>query len=109
MKNFDTDIERLFEAEMIKRGWRFQKQVPLLGITVADFYLHESKTAIFCDGDYWHRLPSHRKRDGYQTYTLLCDGIKVHRFLGSLIKADVRMCVDQVEHGQFSCMAKPSS
>lgn len=95
-RNSGTDIERLMEAALIERGITFEAQVPLCNVTIADFYLPDSRTAIFCDGDYWHSLPEHVERDHRQTAVLEAAGYIVHRFTGSAIKADIASCLTAV-------------
>lgn len=94
--NKATNIERIMESALQARGMTYGTQVPLCAVTVADFYLPDSRTAIFCDGDYWHSLPEHIDRDGRQTATLEAAGYTVHRFLGSAILADVDACLTAV-------------
>jgi very-short-patch-repair endonuclease len=95
-RNKDTNIERIMRAGLEERGWRFQEQQQILAITIPDFFIPAIKAVIYCDGDYWHSLPVHLKRDNEQTVALTAAGYKVFRFLGSKILADVKACLDQV-------------
>lgn len=95
-KTNSTNIERIMEAALIRHGIAFESQVPLCAVTIADFYIPATKTAIFCDGDYWHSRPEHVARDGRQTATLEAAGYTVHRFLGSAIMSDVDSCLTAV-------------
>lgn len=57
MKRGNTLPERLFEQELIKQGVDYQKQVPLpesKPISLVDFFLPDSKTVVYVDGDFWH-------------------------------------------------------
>jgi len=97
-KNKGTNIERVTEAELIKRKWDYQSQVALCNITVADFFLPDINTAIFCDGDYWHSLPGKAEHDAHRTATLQSNGYTVFRFLGSQILTDIESCLNQIKH-----------
>lgn len=101
--NKATNIERIMEAAIKARGWRYVSQYGLCNIAVADFYLLDTCTAIFCDGDYWHSLPGKAERDQRQTEVLQTNGYTVFRFLGSAIMADVDACLDAIEHSLPAC------
>lgn len=94
--NRATDIERITEAAIKARGWAYQTQVGIPGCGVPDFLLPEWRIAIFCDGDYWHRLPEHQERDARFTAALEASGYRVYRFWGKEIKADIEACLDRV-------------
>lgn len=96
--NNGTNIERITQAALVARGWNFQTQAPLCNVTVADFLLPQSKTIIFCDGDYWHSLPGKAEHDARCTAILETNGYTVYRFLGSAILASVDSCLDQITH-----------
>lgn len=93
-----TNIEQIMEAALIDRGWHYVPQHPLCGVTIADFYLPEMNTAIFCDGDYWHSLPGKPERDQRQTKILEENGYIVHRFSGTAILADIDQCLSAIKH-----------
>lgn len=95
MKKKDTDIERLIENELIRRNIPYTKQVPLLGITIADFLLSKD-TVIYADGDYWHNLPIYKKRDSNQAFILTFYGYRVLRFWGKEITGSAKKCIDRV-------------
>lgn len=102
--NQGTDIERIMEAALKARGWDYQAQVGIPGCGVPDFLLTASRIAIFCDGDYWHRLPEHQERDARFTANLRALGYSVYRFWGKEIKADVEACLGRVtEHSSAAC------
>lgn len=85
-----TDIENLIEEWLISKNIEFEKQKPLCDkITITDFFI-KPNIAIYCDGDYWHSLPSARKKDSYINRTLRYNGFKVICILGSDIKLGVR-------------------
>lgn len=103
--NKATDIERITEAAIRARGWHYQTQVGMPGCGVPDFLLPESRVAIFCDGDYWHRLPEHQERDARFTAALQAAGYSVYRFWGKEIKADIEACLDRItEHSSAACI-----
>ncbi len=96
--NKDTDIEMLMETALQNAQVTYVKQQPLCNVTVCDFYLPKTKTAIFCDGDYWHSLPGKAKRDVRQTKVLQNEGYTVLRFLGSEIHSSISACVTIIRH-----------
>lgn len=100
--NKATNIERIMEAAIKARGWRYAPQYGLCHVAVADFYLLDTCTAIFCDGDYWHGLPGKAERDQRQTAILTDAGYTVHRFSGSAIVADVDACLATIKHSSLA-------
>lgn len=92
----DTSIERAIEKAMIHRGWHYEKQVPLYGITLADFVLPYHKIVIYCDGMYWHSFPERQKQDAEQNRILESHGYKVYRFSGDEIRDSPQRCLDQI-------------
>lgn len=75
----ETKIEKITQSFLEKMGLQFESQVPLEGVTIADFYLRNSNTVIFCDGDYWHRKPEVAERDRRQNKILKEAGYRVIR------------------------------
>ena len=92
----ETSIERKVEDELQQRNINYQKQFPLCKISIVDFYLPESKTVIYCDGDYWHNLPGCKEKDERQTKVLTSNGYKVFRFWEHEINKSVSECLDRV-------------
>ena len=79
MKNKNTTIELIFKETLIKNNISFRQQESFkLGI--ADFYLIENDTFVFCDGDYWHNYPCGKERDSKQVEYLQNKGHRVFRF-----------------------------
>lgn len=95
MKKKDTLIERLVEDELINRGIPYTKQVPLLGITIVDFLL-PNNIVIYCDGDYWHKIPQVKGRSNNQDFMLTFYGYKVFRFWEKDIKKSVKNCINKM-------------
>lgn len=95
-KHKDTSIEILIEKELEKRGIYFLKQVALCEITVPDFYLPEQRIVIYCDGDYWHRLPKAVERDNRQNNVLRLNGFNVYRFWEKDIRKSPIECIDKI-------------
>jgi len=60
-------------------GLEFEEQKKLCNITVADFFLPETKTAVYCDGDYWHSRPERILRDRRQEKVLTDNGYRFIR------------------------------
>lgn len=92
----DTSIERAIEHEFKMRGWKYQKQVPLCGVTLADFYLPSFNAVVFCDGTYWHSLPGRKIKDKNQDEILIHAGYTVHRFSENSIKKSPSECVSKI-------------
>lgn len=92
----DSSIERAMEAEFIKRGMQYKKQVPLHRVACVDFLLGD-KTIVQCDGEYWHNLPERKEKDIRQDKILKSMGYKIYRFWESEIKNDVSKCVSSIK------------
>jgi very-short-patch-repair endonuclease len=63
-KKAGTSIERTVEKWLSDNRVNYEKQVPLHGITLADFLV--GTTAVQCDGVYWHSLPGRALKDAKQ-------------------------------------------
>lgn len=92
----DTTIELAIEEELIKHGYNYQKQVPLCGITIADFLLTDHYIVIYCDGDYWHSFPDAQIRDKKQIEVLETAGYKVYRFWEKDIRKSPETCIKSI-------------
>jgi DNA mismatch endonuclease (patch repair protein) len=100
----DTSIELKVEAELQKRGIMYNKQVPLCKVTIADFYLPDSKIVIQCDGCYWHGCPIHcpyknekvRIRDMNQDAVLESNGFHVYRLWEHEINKSIEECINKI-------------
>lgn len=59
VKNKDTDIEKLVQSELAKRGLAFQTHLRQLPGS-PDIVFPGAKLAVFVDGDFWHgyRFPA---------------------------------------------------
>jgi very-short-patch-repair endonuclease len=91
-KNADTYIEKILEQELLKRQIAFQKQVPLCGVALADFYIPEFNIVIEADGDYWHSLPNRKARDEARDATLKENGITVVRLSETALSLSAAFC-----------------
>lgn len=60
-RSFDTVPEVAFRSALHRRGLRFRKHAaPLRGLRcTADLVFPRIKVAVFVDGCFWHRCPSH--------------------------------------------------
>lgn len=92
----DTKIERLIESELISKEIIYLKQYPLCGITLCDFFIPEHNIAIYCDGDYWHRLPKAVGRDKGINAFLKKEGYHVFRFWEKDIHRSAFNCVKKI-------------
>ncbi len=95
--NRDTSIEKLLQSALRDREIVFVKQYPILNRTRADIAFPNQKLAVYCDGDYWHRLPQVRERDTVQEMILRANGWRVLRFWEHEINANAAGCADRVE------------
>jgi very-short-patch-repair endonuclease len=86
----DALIERLVERELRLRRITFHKHLGVEGVCIPDFTFPESKLAVFCDGDYWHRRPDARQKDARVNRTLRERGWTVSRFWERDIKNNPR-------------------
>ena len=93
----DTSIELKVEAELIRRGINFQKQVPLCKIAIVDFYLPEHRIVIQADGDYWHNRQGRKERDAMQDAVLTFNGLNVYRFWEHEINESVENCINKIK------------
>ena len=92
----DTKIELKVEAELIKRGINYQKQVPLCKVAIVDFYLPEYRIVIQADGDYWHNRPERIQNDIRQNAVLTFNGFNVYRFWEHDINESVENCINKI-------------
>lgn len=92
----DTSIERAIEAALVERRWRFEKQVPIGGVSIVDFFLPDYAIVLYCDGVYWHSLPKAIERAETQNSELKRMGYTVFRFTESNIKQSPTACLDSV-------------
>jgi len=102
LSNRRTEIEIKIKEALEKTNLEFEEQVPLKGITVADFYLPEHRLVIYCDGDYWHKGEWAKKhkvinKDNWQTKILENSSYKVFRFSESEINSSPDKCIDLVK------------
>ena len=100
-KNKKTSIEQILESKLIERSIEYNAQFPLIGITVADFYLPKYKVVVYADGDFWHRSRWAEKqgvmeKDIKQNKILTDSGYKVFRFSESEINISADQCVDVI-------------
>lgn len=75
-------LEIKMEKALILSKLKFEREVKFKRFHV-DFLLEKYKTAIECDGEYWHLLPSVIDRDRRKDILLQGLGYKVLRFTGN--------------------------
>ncbi len=118
-KVFNTEPERIFVNEMIKRGYILGKtliqQFHCKKAGMIDAYLPEKNALIEVDGDYWHCHPDkyssdyfHKKikmtaqeiweRDKKKTELCISLGYKIIRFWESDIYKDINVCISKLEN-----------
>lgn len=88
-KGKDTRIERILEGWLKENGIEYEKQKPLFGRTIVDFFV-EPNICIYADGDYWHKIPKTVKRDKRITELLKDKGYTVYRLWEHEIKEGIR-------------------
>ena len=62
-----------------------------------DIAFPEQKIAIYCDGDYWHNLPSYKIRDFKINKLLKEQGWTVLRFWEHDIHNNLEGCINKIE------------
>ena len=95
LKRKDTDIELLMKDGLINLGFLPQQRIK--NICIPDFVNFQYKTAVFCDGKYWHEKPSVKKRDKKINKKLQLLNFKVLRFTDRDIKQNLDECFKQVK------------
>jgi very-short-patch-repair endonuclease len=85
----DTNIEKKLERWLNENRVVFEKQKPIAGLTIVDFYIPSMKV-LYADGDYWHSLPNVIARDKRINETLKAMGYHVYRLTGTQIKNGIR-------------------
>ena len=96
----DTKIEVKMQSVLRELGIHFERHYPfyIQGFgTQIDIAIPERRLAIYCDGDYWHNLPSYRKRDERANIVLKEYGWKVLRFWEHEINANPFGCSKDIE------------
>jgi DNA mismatch endonuclease (patch repair protein) len=93
----DTKIELEIQKILTEKGLKFEKNFNLENITLVDCYLPRLKTAIFADGNYWHRYPTGLVRDRRITATLRRRGYSVLRFWEVDIETRRDWVADKIE------------
>ncbi len=111
VKNKNTDIELILRKKLWANGFRFRTNYSILG--KPDIVLSKFKTAIFCDGDFWHgrkykkegikykkfwknKIETNIKRDKSVNKELKKLGWTVIRFWKSQILKNPDKCVDNI-------------
>lgn len=94
--NKNTLLEQKIEKELKRRNIKFLSQYALCGITIADFYLPQNRTVIYCDGEYWHSRPERKNRDINQDFILSFNGYNIYRFTGTEINKSPVQCINKI-------------
>lgn len=84
IKRANTDIEQIIEKWLKKNYISYEKQKPIGGLTLVDFFIPPN-ICLYADGDYWHNLGNRRERDNLINEKLKKQGYKIIRLLGSEI------------------------
>lgn len=95
-----SPIEDIMENELNKQNIAFIKQYEIRvndkKFTVIDFFIPNSKIAVYCDGTEFHKDPQRIIMDKQQDRILQSQGYCVLRFSGSEIVNDVHSCVREI-------------
>lgn len=92
-KNKNTNIEVIMRNALICNNISFIEQYIVPKVGIPDFFIPKNNVIVFCDGDYWHSIPSRIEKDTKQTHTLEKMGYLVFRFLGSEIISNLDLCI----------------
>lgn len=95
----ESSIEKRLQIAMKENGIIFDTQYHLYTegcATIIDIVILNKKIAIYCDGDYWHNLPSYVKRDKHTNEVLKQLGWYVLRFWEHEINDNVKCCVEHI-------------
>ena len=95
MPSKETSIEISFKNELLKRNILFEQQ-KVFELGVADFYLPDIDTYIFCDGNYWHKYPNGKDKDSKQISYLKENGHNVFRFWETDIQHNIGRCMESI-------------
>jgi len=117
VRNKDTALEKIFCAQLFRRGLTTFTCNDKSVFGRPDFVFAARKVAIFCDSEFWHgydwdntngeiksnhdfwfpKIEKNIERDKIVNEQLQSEGWTVFRFWGKQIKDDVASCVDEVE------------
>lgn len=92
----NTSIEVALQDGLNNLGIVYKTHVPICNICIPDIVFQNAKFAIFADGDYWHNLPTHIKRDKRNNKILKENNWIIRRFWGHEIREDLNRCVDEI-------------
>ncbi|NQX80390.1 MAG: endonuclease domain-containing protein [Flavobacteriaceae bacterium] len=98
LRNNSTKAERRLWKRLKGKqmlGYDFHRQKPLLNY-IADFYCHELKLVLECDG-YSHNSEEAQAKDRIREKALESVGLKVMRFDDRLIMNDISEVLRQIE------------
>lgn len=104
-KSSGTKIENSIEILLNSLNVPYEKQKPLLGLTVADFFVTPN-VAIYADGNYWHGLEKTKNRDAKINVALTKAGFRVVRFSEGQIYENIKIVKNRL---QEECHAKRKS
>jgi len=89
-----TSIELILYAELDRLGIEYIPQHTIMEArTVPDAYIPATRSALYADGDYWHRLPKTMERDARQNAKLAELGYAVHRFWEKDLRTNARQMI----------------
>jgi len=92
-----TSIELILYAELDHFGIKYLPQHSIREAhTVPDAYIPTTRTVLYADGDYWHRLPKTAERDTRQNLKLAELGYTVHRFWEKDLRTKAREIITAV-------------
>lgn len=91
----NTSIEILLQNALTNENITFKTDVPILDITRVDILI-EPNICLFCDGNYWHKLPGKQEKDEKINQVLTENGYIVLRFWGSEIRETPDKCIKKI-------------
>lgn len=92
---FISKLDKHFESLLKFNNIDYEPQKVIERCSI-DFFLSPN-ICIFCDGDYWHNLDSHKKRDFYVNNKLRENGFLVLRFWEHEIHENSDKCIDKIK------------
>lgn len=95
----NTSIEIIMEGGLLSNKIGYKKQKPLI-CAIPDFFINPN-ICVFCDGDYWHNLPTKQVKDRRINFILRKNNYKVLRFWEHQINNNFGNCLFKIK-GELS-------
>lgn len=93
-----TSIEKKIYELLESNSIPFEPQRIVKGVCIADAFIPPNKV-VFCDGNYWHTLPSYEERDSRINNLLEEKGYVVIRLWEHEINQNINFCLERIKNG----------